>query len=74
MFLEVTLPLARLGLVAGLALAWIKALGEFGIVLIIACYHGVPVKLWVDLKILACPPSIRCSRCSSWSPCHFPPG
>lgn len=50
-FLQVTLPLARLGLAAGLALAWVRALGEFGIVLIIAYYpQGIPVKLWVNLQ------------------------
>lgn len=50
-FLYVTLPLARLGLAAGLALAWVRALGEFGIVLIIAYYpQGIPVKLWVNLQ------------------------
>ncbi len=50
-FLEVTLPLSRLGLAAGLALAWVRALGEFGIVLIIAYYpQGMPVRLWVDLQ------------------------
>ena len=55
-FLEVTLPLARLGLVAGLALAWIRALGEFGIVLIIAYYpQGIPVKLWVNLQDIGLP-------------------
>jgi molybdate/tungstate transport system permease protein len=32
------MPLARLGLAAGIALAWVRALGEFGIVLILAYY------------------------------------
>ncbi len=50
-FLRVTLPLAGLGLGAGLALAWIRALGEFGTALIIAYYpQGIPVKLWVNLQ------------------------
>jgi len=50
-FLEVSLKLARLGLGAGLALAWVRALGEFGIVLIIAYFpHGIPVQLWVNLQ------------------------
>ena len=45
------MPLARLVLAAGIALAWVRALGEFGIVLILA-YHpqGIPVKLWVNLQ------------------------
>jgi molybdate/tungstate transport system permease protein len=50
-FWYVTVPLARLGLVAGIAIAWVRALGEFGIVLIIAYFpQGIPVKLWVNLQ------------------------
>ena len=50
-FLQVSLPLARLGLAAGIALAWVRALGEFGIVLIVSYYpQGIPVKLWVNLQ------------------------
>jgi molybdate/tungstate transport system permease protein len=50
-FAEVSLKLARLGLAAGLALAWVRALGEFGIVLIIAYFpHGIPIQLWVNLQ------------------------
>ncbi len=41
-FLRVALPLARPGLVAGLALAWARALGEFGATLMFAgSYQGV---------------------------------
>ncbi len=50
-FVRITVPLARLGLIAGVALAWVRALGEFGIVLIMAYYpQGIPVKLWVNLQ------------------------
>ncbi len=50
-FWQVSIPLARLGLAAGIALAWVRALGEFGIVLIVAYYpQGIPVKLWVNLQ------------------------
>ncbi len=50
-FLTVTLPLARAGLAAAVALAWVRALGEFGTALIIAYYpQGIPVKLWVNLQ------------------------
>ena len=50
-FWRVTLPLARLGLGVGIAIAWVRALGEFGIVLIIAYFpQGIPVKLWVNLQ------------------------
>jgi len=50
-FVRVSLPLARLGLAAAVALAWVRALGEFGAVLIVAYYpQGIPVKLWVNLQ------------------------
>ncbi|MGA8009707.1 MAG: ABC transporter permease [Thiomonas sp.] len=50
-FWRITVPLAGLGLAAGVALAWVRALGEFGIVLIVAYYpQGIPVKLWVNLQ------------------------
>jgi len=50
-FYRVTLPLARRGLAAALSLAWVRAMGEFGIVLIIAYYpQGLPVRLWVDVQ------------------------
>lgn len=50
-FWRISVPLAALGLGAGVALAWVRALGEFGIVLIIAYYpQGIPVKLWVNLQ------------------------
>lgn len=50
-FVRVSLPLARLGLAAAIALAWVRALGEFGAVLIVAYYpQGIPVKLWVNLQ------------------------
>ena len=50
-FLRVSLPMARLGLAAAVALAWVRALGEFGAVLIVAYYpQGIPVKLWVNLQ------------------------
>jgi molybdate/tungstate transport system permease protein len=50
-FFRITLPLAQRGLAAALALAWVRAMGEFGIVLIIAYYpQGLPVRLWVDVQ------------------------
>lgn len=50
-FFHVTLPLAKLGLAAATGLAWVRALGEFGVVLIIAYFpQGIPVKLWVNLQ------------------------
>ncbi len=50
-FFRITLPLARRGLAAALALCWVRALGEFGIVLIIAYFPaGMPVRLWSDVQ------------------------
>jgi molybdate/tungstate transport system permease protein len=48
---RVTLPLAAPGLLMGLAVAWVRAVGEFGIVLVVAYFpQGMPVKLWVNLQ------------------------
>lgn len=51
--LRVTLPLAAPGLLMALAVAWVRAVGEFGIVLVVAYFpQGMPVKLWVNLQDL----------------------
>jgi len=50
-FRHVTLPLARGGLTAGLVIAWVRVIGEFGIVMIFAYFpQGIPVKLYVNLQ------------------------
>ncbi|MDN5873988.1 MAG: ABC transporter permease subunit [Sinobacteraceae bacterium] len=50
-FWRISVPLSGLGLASGLALAWVRAMGEFGVVLIIAYFpQGIPVRLWVDLQ------------------------
>ncbi|SEQ50916.1 molybdate/tungstate transport system permease protein [Rosenbergiella nectarea] len=51
LFWRLSLPLARRGLLNSLSLAWARALGEFGIVMIF-CYfpQGIPVKLYVNLQ------------------------
>jgi molybdate/tungstate transport system permease protein len=50
-FRRVTFPLARLGLAAALSLAWVRALGEFGAVIVTAYYpSGMPVQIWVNLQ------------------------
>src|SRR5260370_30596492 len=50
-FLRVTLPLATLGLAVALSLAWVRALGEFGAVIVTAYYPaGMPVQIWVNLQ------------------------
>lgn len=48
---RVTLPLAAPGLVSALAMAWARAMGAFGAVIIIA-YHpyGLPMQIWVTLE------------------------
>jgi len=50
-FRRVSLPLARTGLVAGLMLGWLRALGEFGTTAVLA-YHppSLPVFTWVTLS------------------------
>jgi molybdate/tungstate transport system permease protein len=50
-FRRVTFPLARLGLAAAVSLAWVRALGEFGAVIVTAYYPtGMPVQIWVNLQ------------------------
>jgi molybdate/tungstate transport system permease protein len=55
-FLRVTLPLARLGLAVALSIAWIRAISEFGAVLVTAYYpSGMPVQLWINLQNFGLP-------------------
>jgi molybdate/tungstate transport system permease protein len=50
-FRRVTFPLAKLGLAAALSIAWLRALGEFGAVIVTAYYpSGMPVQIWVNLQ------------------------
>jgi len=50
-FWRVTLPMAIMGLASAAALAWVRAMGEFGVVLIVAYYPmGIPVKLYQNLE------------------------
>lgn len=50
-FWRVSLPLAWPGIAAGLTLAWIRALGEFGATLIMAYNpHSFPVYMWVKFE------------------------
>ncbi len=50
-FWRVSLPLARSSVVAGIMLAWIRAIGEFGATLIVAYNpHSLPVYLWVRFE------------------------
>jgi ABC-type sulfate transport system permease component len=51
LFWRVSLPLARGGIIAGLVLAWLRALGEFGATVVLA-YHPytIPVFTFVQLS------------------------
>jgi len=48
---QLTLPIASRGLATGLAIAWVRVIGEFGIVMVF-CYfpQGIPVKLFINLQ------------------------
>jgi molybdate/tungstate transport system permease protein len=49
-FWRIALPLAWRGLAAGLALAWVRSLGEFGATLVVAYTpHTLPIWLWAVL-------------------------
>jgi molybdate/tungstate transport system permease protein len=50
-FRRITFPLARLGLAAAVSIAWVRALGEFGAVIVTAYYpSGMPVQVWINLQ------------------------
>jgi molybdate/tungstate transport system permease protein len=50
-FWRVTFPVARLGLAAAVSIAWLRALGEFGAIVVTAYYPaGMPVQIWVNLQ------------------------
>ena len=50
-FWRLTLPQASRGLAAALALAWVRIIGEFGIVLVFSYFpQGIPVKLFINLQ------------------------
>ncbi|MGB8265416.1 MAG: ABC transporter permease subunit [Candidatus Velthaea sp.] len=55
-FRRITFPLARLGFAVALSLAWVRALTEFGAVVITAYYPaGMPVALWTNLENFGLP-------------------
>jgi molybdate/tungstate transport system permease protein len=50
-FRRISLPLAWPGIAAGITLAWIRALGEFGTTLIVAYNpHTLPVYMWMKFE------------------------
>lgn len=55
-FSRVTFPLARLGFAVSLSLAWVRALTEFGAVVVTAYYPaGMPVAIWTSLENFGLP-------------------
>jgi molybdate/tungstate transport system permease protein len=56
---RVTLPLAAPGLAMALAVAWARAMGAFGAVIIIA-YHpyGIPLQIWTTLQETGLPSAL----------------
>jgi molybdate/tungstate transport system permease protein len=55
-FWHVTYPLARLGFAVALSLAWVRALTEFGAVIVTAYYpSGMPVAIWTNLENFGLP-------------------
>jgi molybdate/tungstate transport system permease protein len=55
-FVRVTFPLARLGFTVALSLAWVRALTEFGAVVVTAYYPaGMPVAIWTGLENFGLP-------------------
>ncbi len=50
-FWRITFPIARVGFAVALSLAWVRALTEFGAVVITAYYPaGMPVAIWTSLE------------------------
>jgi molybdate/tungstate transport system permease protein len=58
-FRRVTLPLAAPGLAMALSIAWARAMGAFGAVIIIA-YHpyGIPLEIWTTLQETGLPSAL----------------
>jgi len=58
-FRRVTLPLAAPGLAMALAVAWARAMGAFGAVVVIA-YHpyGLPLQIWTTLQATGLPSAL----------------
>jgi molybdate/tungstate transport system permease protein len=58
-FRRVTLPLAAPGLAMALAIAWARAMGAFGAVIVIA-YHpyGLPLQIWTTLQETGLPSAL----------------
>ena len=73
---RVTLPLAAPGLAMALAVAWARAMGAFGAVVIIA-YHpyGIPLQIWTTLQETGLSTALPFALVLRSSPCRcrWPP-
>lgn len=50
-FYRVVLPLASPGIAVALSMAWARAIGAFGAVIVVAYYpHGLPLAIWISLQ------------------------
>lgn len=55
-FWRITYPMVRLGFAVALSLAWVRALTEFGAIVITAYYPaGMPVAMWTNLENFGLP-------------------
>ena len=55
-FWRITFPLSRIGFAVALSLAWVRALTEFGAIVITAYYPaGMPVAIWTGLENFGLP-------------------
>lgn len=63
-FWNISLPLAKPSIAAGITLAWIRALGEFGATIIMAYNpHSLPVYLWVRFEADGLPGALPIAFC-----------
>jgi molybdate/tungstate transport system permease protein len=63
-FWNISLPLAKPSIAAGVTLAWIRALGEFGATIIMAYNpHSLPVYLWVKFEADGLPSALPIAFC-----------
>jgi len=63
-FWNISLPLAKPSIAAGVTLAWIRALGEFGATIIMAYNpHSLPVYMWVKFEADGLPSALPVAFC-----------
>jgi molybdate/tungstate transport system permease protein len=63
-FWNISLPLSKPSIAAGITLAWIRALGEFGATIIVAYNpHSLPVYMWVKFEADGLPSALPIAFC-----------